>query len=215
MCSGSWWDEFTCRLGTAEWAANTGAPLAITLLGFAVAVWLVRRQLRSDRALRRAERTTRITDPVAAHMIAAGKRLEETRGGEVRASFTWAEALPLDEVCREVDVPGLMDVIERPLSIWADSHFLTKEHARGDQDQELADFAAAQCVAAAGADLVAAGRKLRDWDGLPPVPFEHDLDPDRYYEGRSLLSEQTKAHFVKEMNWRRQALDPNADHPFD
>jgi hypothetical protein len=50
------WSAFWDEIASAEWLANVGFPLAVTLLSLALAYGLFRRQVRHDRALAKAER---------------------------------------------------------------------------------------------------------------------------------------------------------------
>ena len=54
--SGRYWNDLESALRQPEWLASVGIPLALTLVGLAVAYMLVKRQINHDRDLRDADR---------------------------------------------------------------------------------------------------------------------------------------------------------------
>lgn len=51
-----YWSALLCEVQTVSWMASTGLPLFLTIIGLYLAVRLVKRQLKSDRKLRSADR---------------------------------------------------------------------------------------------------------------------------------------------------------------
>lgn len=194
MCTGSWWDQLGCRLTSADWAADVGLPLAATLIGLAVALILVRRQLRSDIALRRAERRTRATDPLADELIAAGRNLSIfTIGAEdpFWSSPKWRDGhvvIGAYNSARDLMRPDgdLSDVLQAALRAhrawelsrnFANETDLPAASVRICQVKLLGDYAR---------ELGDMGTALRRWDGLLPVPFSTGEERDRAAEARTL-----------------------------
>lgn len=188
MWTDSWWDELGRRLSSAEWFADTGLPLAVTLIGLAVAVYLVRRQLRSDIALRKAERRTRATDPLADQLIESGRNLLISRMGgpdPFWESTDWQEGHIVigaynsarDLIRPDGDLNQVLTAALRTHRAWVKSKDLADEipeaRLRHAQVSLMGEY---------GSELHEMGTTLRRWDGLLPVPFSEQSDTQQVRE---------------------------------
>lgn len=76
MCD--YWNDVWALVVSAEWMANTGLPLLSTVLGLVIAYWFVRKQLRSDRALRHADHKREAATRLGSALIQTSRRLKAT-----------------------------------------------------------------------------------------------------------------------------------------
>lgn len=204
MCTGSWWDELGCRMSSGEWFADTGLPLAVTLIGLAVAVYLVRRQLRSDLDLRSAERRTRATDPLADQLIESGRNLAIFRMGGPDSfwdSTDWSEGHLVigaynsarDLMRPDGDLNQVLAAALRAHRAWVRSKDLVGEipnaHLRPAQATLMGDYAS---------ELREMGTSLRMWDGLLPVPFSEASDAQDVREDDARKLEEAYLRVVAE-----------------
>lgn len=204
----SWWDELGRQLSSAEWFADTGLPLAVTLIGLAVAVYLVRRQLRSDIALRKAERRTRATDPLADQLIESGQNLLTFRMGGPDPfwdSTDWREGHVVigaynsarDLIRPDGDLNEVLTAAMRTHLAWVRSKDLADEipesRLRHAQVTLMGEY---------GSELREIGTTLRRWDGLLPVPFSKESDTRQARKDDERKLEATYLRVVAQFGFR-------------
>jgi hypothetical protein len=184
-----WWREFWSRVSSPAWVADVGVVAFLAIVAIAVAVWVLRRQLRSEAASRAAEQNREKGQSI-------GKMLIEL-GQEMGGSRPWPDFFPLAHndifwgtnrfpgapIMDEIDwtrpavrtaCADINQLLARGQRLWyccrspvipqerwdEQDNRITFVHA-WTRSREKGLYPVAQC-------LYWAGRALREWDGTLP-----------------------------------------------
>lgn len=180
-CSGGYWDEVRCRIDQPGWLADVGFPLFVALLGLALAVLLLRRQLRHDRELRRADRLSQHVATFGQQVVGVIDGIWNRRGDDpywdaqdwdgwstiFRAQRKVSAALADPSAFEEV-VAGARDVS------WAWRACVARRRELESQGMVIDTVKAGLGIDTALNDLWnqlrRAGEELSRWDGLSDMP---------------------------------------------
>ena len=177
----AYWREVRCLLAEPTWLVEQGLPLAFTLAGLGLAVWVLRRQLRHDRELRRADR---LSGPVAAFGEVLVSTVEDVPKHEPPDEFwgryAWPGYFKIARAQIKVRVAladprafweimrGAHDVLDVWMACNGRHRSMT---ATGDTfDEDLKAGAMLFTMRPLLDDLRTAGEDLSRWDGLSPIP---------------------------------------------
>jgi hypothetical protein len=187
------------------------------LLALVASAVFVNRQLRSDIKLRRAERTTRITDPLAEEVISVALTLDRLPPEEFMKSVDWPDYQRMSDLRHQTQLQlptglrldGLYYELEAVSRAWRVCRELAEETSRKEPRVRGKVFAVA-ILHTRALYLRFAGGDLKRWDGLPPMPGRRALGDEME---RDLLKEEKewRSQFSEMLETERAALRDHDD----
>jgi hypothetical protein len=184
-----WWQEFRSRVSSPAWVADVGVLTFLAIVTIAVAVWVLRRQLRSEAAARAAEQNREKSQGIGKMLIELGEEMGESRSHPdffppAHNDIFWgANRFPGAPIMGgdRVDTAWGQDGLRRhhrttrprqrlwyccrspvlPQERWVDQDKRIAFVHAWTRSRETGLYPVAQC-------LYWAGRALREWDGTLP-----------------------------------------------
>jgi hypothetical protein len=193
-------------LVTPEWVANTGLPLLVTLLGLLAAYTFLRRQLRSDRALRRADRRQEAALKLGAEIAEALARFQSDARDPFWQQMNWVDGRPLTQARAEAllslddtSLPELTSLIHDMECAWT-ACVVAARRQNPTPDLALHRHAVQGVTMPYREAMLSQSISMRMWDGIGTVPesvspsspvHAPDEDPREWMQSRKSEYEGT------------------------
>lgn len=172
--------RFAHQIWSAEWAANVGVPLLVTVASLAVAVFLVRTQLAHDRRLLREQHRAEIAVKLGWALRGVTEGIDEIDGGmALSTERKWNGLSPVSDATYRAQISGLPDkddALRLAVGLARDMLWRWRsgvefaETWKGDEDKGLLGSAVVDCLHPPKVLLNQLAEKIIRWDGRGDIP---------------------------------------------